>query len=82
MTIAFGSLITKNKQKYNINDILKKDRQSIEYLFQNHHNNLAKLEAAEIEYKIASENLQKLTTELQIKRLRYKAKSYCKYFTL
>lgn len=82
MPVSFGSLITSNKQKYNIKDILKKDSQSIEYLFQNHHKNLAKFEVIEIERKIALDNLRKLTTELQTNRLRYKAKSYCKYFTL
>lgn len=82
MSFSFGTLITKNKRKYDIKEILKNDTLNLEYLFQNSYNNMKEFEVIEAERKLALENLRKLTTELQTKRLRHKAKSSCKYFTL
>lgn len=76
----FGKL-TENK-KYDIKRILNKDTMNIDYLFENVQGGLEKLTVIQAERQIALENLRKLTNELQTKRLRYKAKSSCKYFTL
>ena len=54
----------------------------LDCLFQDSQITLRKISTVETECKIAIENLHKLTTELQTKRLRYNAKSACKYFTL
>lgn len=58
------------------------NKKPLDFLFQNYDSKLVDLTVIEAEYKIAFENLKKLTTELQTKRLRYNAKSACKYFTL
>lgn len=82
MSMLFGKLTQKNKQYYDIKKILNKDSMEIDYLFQNSRNSLEHLDVIEAERKIALENLRKLTSELQTRRLRYNAKSSCKYFTL
>ena len=63
---------------------LKKKREInvLEYLFRNTNNTLSKFEVNEQEYKTAFERLNKLTSQLQVKRLRYKSKNACKYFML
>lgn len=82
MSVVFGNLTRKNKQFYDIKKILDKDSMEIDYLFKNSQNSLERLTVIEAERRIALENLRKLTSELQTKRLRYNAKSSCKYFTL
>lgn len=79
MKHAFGQL-TENKN--NIISVVNKDTMQIDYLFKNSQSELEKMSVIYAERQIALENLRKLTSELQTKRLRYKAKSSCKYFTL
>ena len=79
---CFGKLTAKNKERYNIRQILSKDNTHLDYLFQNSLDSLAKLTVIQAERQIALENLRSLTSQLQTKRLRYNAKSACKYFTL
>ncbi len=79
MKHTFGQL-TENKN--NIISVLNKDTMQIDYLFKNSQSELEKMTVIQAERQIALENLRKLTCELQTKRLRYKAKSSCKYFTL
>lgn len=79
MKHAFGQL-TENKK--NIISVVNKDTMQIDYLFKNSQSELEKMSVIYAERQIALENLRKLTSELQTKRLRYKAKSSCKYFTL
>ncbi len=82
MAKSFCNLTTKNKKNYNIKRILDKDSMEINYLFENSKKTLEEMTVIEAERKIALENLRKLTSELQTKRLRYNSKSFCKYFTL
>ena len=82
MAKSFCNLTTKNKKDYNIKRILNKDSMEINYLFENSKKTLEEMTVIEAERKIALENLRKLTSELQTKRLRYNSKSFCKYFTL
>lgn len=82
MTKSFCNLTVKNKRKYDIKRILDKDSMEINYLFQNSNKTLETMTVIDAERRIALENLRKLTDELQTKRLRYNAKSFCKYFTL
>ncbi len=82
MTKSFCNLTVKNKIKYDIKRILDKDSMEINYLFQNSNKTLETMTVIDAERRIALENLRKLTDELQTKRLRYNAKSFCKYFTL
>lgn len=82
MTKGFCNLTVKNKRKYDIKRILDKDSMEINYLFQNSNKTLETMTVIDAERRIALENLRKLTDELQTKRLRYNAKSFCKYFTL
>lgn len=82
MAKSFCNLTTKNKKDYNIKRILDKDSLEINYLFENSKKTLEKMTVIEAERRIALENLRKLTSELQTKRLRYNSKSFCKYFTL
>ena len=74
----FGKLTTKGtlKSYVNSNDL------HLDYLFDNFRGGLEKLSVVQAERQIALENLRNLTKELQTKRLRYKAKSSCKYFSL
>ena len=74
----FGRL-TNNKH---IKSYVNSNTAQIDYLFKNHIGDLEKLSVIQAERQIALENLRNLTKELQTKRLRYKAKSYCKYFSL
>ena len=71
----FGNL-TKIKRTIN------KETMHIDYLFQDSNGKLEQLSVIQAERQIALENLRNLTKELQTKRLRYKAKSSCKYFSL
>ena len=82
MAKSFCNLTKKNKKNYNIKRILDKDSMEINYLFENSKKTLEEMTVIEAERKIALENLRKLTSELQTKRLRYNSKSFCKYFTL
>ncbi len=82
MTKSFCNLTVKNKIKYDIKRTLDKDSMEINYLFQNSNKTLETMTVIDAERRIALENLRKLTDELQTKRLRYNAKSFCKYFTL
>ncbi len=83
MSKPFGTLTKSNKEeKYDIRKILNKDNMQLDYLFKNSLDNLEKLTVIQAERQIALENLRNLTTQLQTKRLRYNAKSACKYFTL
>lgn len=82
MAKSFCNLTTKNKKDYNIKRILNKDSMEINYLFENSKKTLEEMTVIEAERRIALENLRKLTSELQTKRLRYNSKSFCKYFTL
>ncbi len=82
MAKSFCNLTTKNKKNYNIKRILDKDSMEINYLFENSQKTLEEMTVIEAERRIALENLRKLTSELQTKRLRYNSKSFCKYFTL
>ncbi len=83
MAMPFGTLTNSNKEeKYDIRKILNKDNMQLDYLFKNSLDNLEKLTVIQAERQIALENLRNLTTQLQTKRLRYNAKSACKYFTL
>jgi len=83
MAMPFGTLTKSNKEeKYDIRKILNKDTMQLDYLFKNSLDNLEKLTVIQAERQIALENLRNLTTQLQTKRLRYNAKSACKYFTL
>ena len=54
----------------------------LDYLFKNSNKMLSKMTVIESERQIAYENLKKLTSQLQTKRLRYNAKAACDYFTL
>ena len=76
----FGKLT--NKSKYDIKRILNKDTMQIDYLFQDATGRLEQLSVIQAERQMALENLRNLTKELQTKRLRFKAKNSCKYFTL
>lgn len=82
MTKSFCNLTVKNKRKYDIKRTLDKDSMEINYLFQNSNKILETMTVIDAERRIALENLRKLTEELQTNRLRYNAKSFCKYFTL
>ncbi len=82
MTKSFCNLTVKNKRKYDIKRTLDKDSMEINYLFQNSNKTLETMTVIDAERRIALENLRKLTEELQTNRLRYNAKSFCKYFTL
>ena len=82
MTKSFCNLTVKNKIKYDIKRTLDKDSMEINYLFQNSNKTLETMTVIDAERRIALENLRKLTEELQTNRLRYNAKSFCKYFTL
>ena len=82
MAKSFCNLTTKNKKDYNIKRILNKDSMEINYLFENSKKTLEEMTVIEAERRIALENLRKLTSELQTKRLRYNSKSFCKYVTL
>ena len=77
---VFGNLT--KRTKYDIKRSLNKDTMNIDYLFRNSKGDLEKLSVIQAERQIALENLRNLTKELQTKRLRYKAKASCKYFTL
>lgn len=79
MKQVFGQL---TKKKNNIIRVLNNDTMQIDYLFKNAQSELEKMSVIHAERQIALENLRKLTSELQTKRLRYKTKSSCKYFTL
>lgn len=79
MKQVFGKLTEKQN---NIIRVLNKDTMQIDYLFKNSQSGLEKMSVIHAERQIALENLRKLTNELQTKRLRYKTKSSCKYFTL
>ena len=74
----FGSLTLNapSVKKVNCNS------EALDYLFSSSKKLLDKLTVIEAENRIALENLDKLTKELQTKRLRYNAKAACKYFTL
>ena len=76
MTKTFGNLTLKQ-----LNRVEQKET-PINYIFKNASKRLAKIDVVTQERQIAFDNLMKLTTELQTKRLRYNAKSACKYFTL
>lgn len=76
----FGNLI--NQKKYDVRKILNQDTMHLDYLFKNSNGSFEELSVIQAERMIALENLRKLTNELQTKRLRYKARSSCKYFTL
>lgn len=78
----FGNLTLKRKKLYNLQEILKKDDFEIDVLFSNSMNKLEEMTVIEAERKEALENLRILTSILQTKRLRNKAKSCNKYFTL
>lgn len=78
----FGNLTLKQKKLYDISQILKKDDFEIDILFRNSINKLEEMTVIEAERKEALENLRVLTSILQTKRLRNKAKSCNKYFTL
>ncbi len=78
----FGNLTIKTKKEYNIKKILNNNTMEINYLFNNPEKSLEKLTIIEAERQIALEHLRDLTNELQTKRLRYKSKAVCKYFTL
>lgn len=54
----------------------------LDYLFGNSKKRLQKMAYIEAEREMALEQLDKLTKELQTKRLRYNARNACKYFTL
>ena len=82
MTESFCNLTSKNREKKDIKRILNRDSFELNYLFQNSQKTLETMTVIEAERQIALENLRKLTEELQTKRLRYNAKSFCKYFTL
>ncbi|MCD7780050.1 MAG: hypothetical protein LUH05_05195 [Candidatus Gastranaerophilales bacterium] len=82
MLQSFCSLTKKNKQYYDIKEILKKDTPEIDYLFKNSLSVLEKLTVIQEERAKALANLRNLTSQLQTNRLRYNAKSACKYFTL
>ena len=82
MTKCFCNLTVKIKRKYDIKRTLDKDSMEINYLFQNSNKILETMTVIDAERRIALENLRKLTEELQTNRLRYNAKSFCKYFTL
>ena len=73
----FGHLTSNNIKSYVNSNTLQLD-----YLFKNSTSDLEKLSVVQAERQIALENLRNLTKELQTKRLRYKAKSFCKYFSL
>ena len=76
----FGNLT--KKTDCNIKRIVNKDTLQIDYLFKDSTGKLEQFSVIQAERQIALENLRKLTTELQTKSLRYKAKASCKYFTL
>lgn len=78
--LGFGNLT--KKAKYDIKRVLNKDTMHIDYLFENSIGRLEQLSVIQAERQMAVENLRTLTKELQTKRLRYKAKNSCKYFTL
>ena len=77
MIRTFGSL-TQSVQ--DISNFTKSE--CLEFLFKNSQMGLGKLAVAASECQMALENLERLTVQLQTKRLRYNAKSACKYFTL
>lgn len=66
----------------NIKSYVNPNTSQIDYLFKNSMGDMGKLSVVQAERQIALENLRNLTKELQTKRLRYKSKSYCKYFSL
>ena len=74
----FGKLTLQKKIKSFVN----KNDLDLNYLFENFKGGLEKLSVIQAEREIALENLRNLTKELQTKRLLYKAKSSCKYFSL
>lgn len=78
----FGYLTLKQKKLYDICQILKKDDFEIDVLFGNSLSKLEEMTVIEAERKAALDNLRVLTSILQTKRLRNKAKSCNKYFTL
>ena len=75
---SFGSLTLKYFAKEKTGHKIK----PLDYLFRNSKKRLERMAVLEAERQMAFENLQKLTTELQTKRLRYNARIACKYFTL
>ncbi len=54
----------------------------LDLLFQNSKKQYEKLNVSESDREIAFENLRKLVSQLQTKRLRYNTKSKSDYFTL
>ena len=75
-------IVKKLAKNINIKKYINPDSIEIEYLFKNAKNSLEYLSVIEAERQIALENLRALTSELQTKRLRYKVRTYNKYFTL
>ena len=75
---SFGSLTL----KYFAKDKTARKIRPLDYLFGNSKKRLERMAVLEAERQMAFENLQKLTTELQTKRLRYNARAACKYLTL
>lgn len=75
--------INENMNEYfDVTEILKRDNLEIDYLFEEHEKSLRNFNIMEAERNMAMDNLRKLTTLLQTRRLRYKAREACKYFTL
>ncbi len=75
---SFGDLTL----KYFAKEKAERKIKPLDYLFRNSKKRLARMAVLDAERQLALENLQKLVTELQTKRLRYNAKAACKYFTL
>lgn len=78
----FGNLTKKKRKKYDIKEILDTESKLLDKLFVNSNMKLEKLTVIEAERRAALENLRTLTSLLQTKRLREKAKAANKYFTL
>ena len=78
MKNVFGNLTLNNKK----DELVPICDTKLNYIFKNSKKTLEHMTVIEAEREIAFQNLRKLTTELQTKRLRYNAKSACKYFTL
>ncbi len=78
----FVNTAENQQEYYDVNEILKRDNLEIDYLFEEYAKNLRDFNIMTEERNMAMDNLRKLTALLQTRRLRYKARSVCKYFTL